>query len=63
MKHNHWFIEEQQTRHRFCQMCGKHDPSDQRCADRPSGLYVMLSAPDFGQQYSTRGALLRKTTQ
>lgn len=63
MKHEHRFVEEQQTKHRFCGMCGRHDPPDPRCADRPSGLYVMLSAPDFGQQFSTRGAPITRTTK
>ena len=42
------FIEEQQTHHRFCVMCGRHDPPQpERCPDRPSGLWVMLRDPHW----------------
>ena len=42
--HDCLFVEEQQTRHRFCGMCGKHDPPDPDCPDRPSALWTFLKS-------------------
>lgn len=40
--HDCHFIEEQQTHHRFCSMCGKHDPPRVNCPDRPSAFWTFM---------------------
>jgi hypothetical protein len=45
--HTRRFVEEQQTHHRFCSACGRHDPPDPRCPDRPSALWAMLTDPEW----------------
>jgi hypothetical protein len=44
------FIEEQQTKHRFCGMCGKHDPPLENCPDKPSGLWTFIKALHLGEK-------------
>jgi hypothetical protein len=41
--HDCLFVEEQQTGHRYCAMCGKHDPPVANCPDRESALWTFLS--------------------